>query len=72
MTVADRTSHPPLPTLLSQLLVAFTVELDNEFERRSGARLSLVVWANLMRFLADGPITVGELATRALCPAEGR
>jgi hypothetical protein len=24
----------PLPTLLSQVLVAFTIELDNEFERR--------------------------------------
>ena len=36
MTAANRGSHPPLPTLLSQLLVAFTVELDNEFERRMG------------------------------------
>ena len=77
MTAADRKSHVPLSALLSQLLVAFTVELDNEFERRmgeagySGARLSLVVWANLMRFLVDGPVAVGELATRALCPAEG-
>jgi len=77
MTAADRASKLPLPALLSQLLVAFTVELDNEFERRigeaghPGARLSLVVWANLMRFLAAGPVAVGELATRALCPPEG-
>jgi hypothetical protein len=77
MTRADRASNSPLPALLSQLLVAFTVEFDNEFERRMGeaaypgARLSLLVWANLMRFLVDGPLAVGELATRALCPAEG-
>jgi hypothetical protein len=58
----------PLSALLSQVLVAFTVEFDNEFERRMseagypGARLSRVVWVDLMRFLADGPITVRELA----------
>ncbi len=50
----------PLSSLLSQALVAFTIELDNEFERRMaesgnhGARLSLVVWSNLMRFLVGG------------------
>ena len=77
MTAADRAPHAALPALLSQLLVAFTVELDNEFERRMGeaghpgARLSLVVWANLMRFLVDGPVAVGDLAARALCPQEG-
>ena len=76
MTAANRGSHPPLPTLLSQLLVAFTVELDNEFERRMGeaaypgARLSLVVWANLMRFLVDGPVAVAEFATNARFPQE--
>ncbi len=77
MTAAIRAPHVPLPTLLSQLLVAFTVEFDNEFERRMGeagypgARLSLVVWANLMRFLVDGPAAVGDLAARAHCPPEG-
>jgi hypothetical protein len=77
MPAVDPASHVPLPTLLSQLLVAFTVELDNEFERRmgeagyAGARLSLVVWANLIRFLAEGPVAVGELATRSFCPQEG-
>jgi len=41
------------------VLVAFTVEFDNEFERRMsesshpGARLSLVVWTNLLRFVAE-------------------
>jgi hypothetical protein len=63
-----------LSALLSQVLVAFTVEFDNEFERRmgeagyAGARLSLVVWANLMRFLSAGPLTVGDLAAKALAP----
>jgi hypothetical protein len=57
-----------LSALLSQVLVAFTVELDNEFERRMGqagypgARLSLVVWANLMRFVAEGAMSVRNLA----------
>ena len=56
----------PLSTLLSQALVALTIELDNEFERRfdeagGGARVtSLVMWSNLLRFVGDG-IAVGEL-----------
>jgi hypothetical protein len=58
------------------VLVAFTVEFDNEFERRMGeagypgARLSLVVWANLMRFAAGGPVSVRALAAQALAPVE--
>ena len=46
--------------------MAFTIELDNEFERRlsnSGQRArvtSLVMWANFMRFVGDG-IAVAEL-----------
>ena len=56
----------PLSTLLSHVLVAFTVELDNTFERRlrdSGHTprvTSFVMWANFMRFVRDG-ITVAEL-----------
>jgi hypothetical protein len=44
-----------LSVLLSQVLVAYTVEFDNEFERRMGAAgyrgagLSLGVWSNVMR-----------------------
>jgi hypothetical protein len=63
-----------LSALLSQILVAFTVELDNEFERRMGeagyfgARLSLVVWANLMRFAGEGAVSVRDLAAQALAP----
>lgn len=60
-----------LSVLLSQTLVAFTLEFDNEFERRmlqsgySGA-LSLVAWSNLMQFLAAGDLHVRELAKQAL------
>ena len=75
-TGADR----PLSALLSQALVAYTVELDNQFELRMGehgypgARLSLVVWLNLMRFVADhradDGISVGDLAQQALAGRE--
>jgi hypothetical protein len=56
-TTRGISSSRSLAILLSQVLVAFTVEFDNEFERRMGeagylgAQLSLVVWANLMRFV---------------------
>jgi len=62
----------PLSALLSQVWVAYTVELDCEFERRMlqkqsrGARLSLVIWLNALRFLADGPVSVRTLSSRAL------
>ena len=50
--------------------MAFTIELDNEFERRlaqagGGARVtSLVMWSNFLRFVGDG-IPVGELPSAA-------
>jgi hypothetical protein len=57
----------PLSTPLSQLLIAFTIEYDNEFDHRLteadvGRRLpiSLTMWSNVLRFIGDG-ITVGEL-----------
>ena len=59
-------SNTPLSTLLSQALIAYTIELDNEFEHRfvqAGGRarvVSLVMWSNFLRFVGDG-ITVGEL-----------
>jgi len=67
--------HKPLSALLSQILIAYTVELDSEFERRmletqNVARLSLVIWLNLLQFLADGPVSVGTLASRALAAEE--
>lgn len=70
----------PLATLLSQVLVAFTIEFDNEFEHRaphwttvggrgSGARLgpwltSMAMWSNLMRLVPEEGATVGELCKR--------
>jgi len=63
----------PLSTLLSQVLVAHTIELDNEFERRlldSGEKArvtSLVMWSNFLRFVEEG-ITVAELPEAAGLP----
>jgi hypothetical protein len=70
------TPHKPLSALLSQTLVAYTVELDCEFERRmlkmqgADACLSLVAWLNLLRFLVHGPILVRTLASDALTVEE--
>jgi hypothetical protein len=65
----------PLSTLLSQVLVAFTIEFDNEAERRMKAQYnrpwfltSISFWDNFLRFVGDDGITVGELAERARCP----
>ena len=64
----------PLSALLSHALVAFTIELDNEFERQlreSGQRsrvTSFVMWANFMRFVGDG-IAVAELPAAAGSPS---
>lgn len=66
----------PLHALLSQVLVAFTIELNNEFERRmrdegyAGAVLSLNVWSTLLRFVAEGGVSVQEIAERALDSVE--
>jgi hypothetical protein len=63
----------PLSTLLSQVLIAHTIELDNEFERRfaeagGGARVvSVVMWSNFLRFVGDGT-TVDELPTASGLP----
>ena len=68
-----------LSALLSQALVAFTIELDNEAEHRlphrttsqgasqgGGAWLtSLAMFENCLRFVTDQPVTVGELETLA-------
>jgi len=71
----------PLSTLLSQTLVAFTIEFDNEFERRVRHRTttaglsagaghapwlaSLVMWSNLMQFVREEGVTVAELQRQA-------
>jgi len=71
-----KAAHRPLSALLSQVLVALTIEIDNEFELGMadagypGARLSVVVWSNLMRFLTGGDTTVDALVQSSLMPKE--
>jgi hypothetical protein len=70
----------PLTALLSQALVAFTIEFDNAAERQiphktarhastpGGVWLtSMAMWLNCMRYVSTDPITVGELARLARC-----
>ena len=51
---------------LSQVLLAFTIETDNQVEqglRDTGARpVSLVMWSNVMRYVTDDGTTVGDVA----------
>jgi methyltransferase (TIGR00027 family) len=69
-----------LSALLSQVLVAYTIEFDNEAEHRlphrttnfgtgeagSGAWLvSMAMWENCMRFVTDEPVTVAGLRALA-------
>src|SRR5579884_2368100 len=65
----------PLPALLSEPLVAFTMEVDNEFEHRMPHRTtrhggsadggpwlaSMVMYWNCMRFVGDEPVTTKEV-----------
>jgi predicted transcriptional regulator len=71
-----------LTTLLSQALVAFTIELDNEWERRMPAyrttgwggrgvwATSLRQWSNFMRCVPPEGITVGDLENATRAPAQ--
>lgn len=59
---------PALSTLLSQVLIAHTIELDNEWERRllESRRpriflLSLVMWANYLRLIPPEGIVADQL-----------
>ena len=70
-------SSLPLSALLSQVLVAFTIEFDNEFEhlmphrttkhgptpgsRYSPWHVSLVMWSNCMQFVGEEGVTISEL-----------
>jgi hypothetical protein len=66
-----------ISTLMSQCLVARTVEFDNEFEHRMPHRttnggggvgpwlVSQVMWSNVMCHLDPSGLTVGELRARA-------
>ncbi|MBD5634400.1 MAG: hypothetical protein IAI49_07960 [Candidatus Eremiobacteraeota bacterium] len=51
--------------MLSQILVAFTIEFDNEAERQLHARtdarpflVSLVMWYNCLRYVGEEPIAL--------------
>jgi DNA-binding MarR family transcriptional regulator len=75
------TGELPLSAQLSQALVAFTIEFDNEFERRMPHRttrhgstpgmdrppylVSMAMWVNCMRFVPEEGIPAAELARRA-------
>ena len=76
----DDAASLPLPTLLSQALVAFTIEFDNASEqgiqhritrgltaeRRRGVWLtSQVMWVNFMRFVEPGGTPLSALAEAA-------
>jgi len=69
--------HLPLSTLLSQALIAFTIEFDNEVEHRVPHRttdhgatagsfhapwlVSMVMWTRFMQFVPEEGISVREL-----------
>ncbi|HLH01526.1 MAG TPA: MarR family winged helix-turn-helix transcriptional regulator [Bryobacteraceae bacterium] len=71
----------PLSALLSQVLVAFVIEFDNEFERQVPHRttnhgatgypsrvpwlVSMPLWFRFLRFVPTGGISVGELQRTA-------
>ena len=56
----------PLTALLSHLLVAFTIEFDNEAEHRTAPRLvSLAMWSNCMQFVDEKGVTVRDLEQAA-------
>ena len=77
MNIDPVESGLPLSTLLSQVLVAFTIEFDNEFEHqmphrttihgaKTGSRggpwlVSLVMWSNCMQFIDEHGLSVSEL-----------
>jgi hypothetical protein len=77
----DAVSALPLPALLSQALVAFTIEFDNEFERRMQHRtaastragekregpwlVSQVMWVNVLKYVVDEGIAIPDLHARA-------
>jgi hypothetical protein len=74
-------SRVPLPTLLSWMIVAFTVEVDNAFEeamphttaqkRHAGEPatdpwlVSLPMWYSVMQYVPAGGVTLGELERRS-------
>src|SRR5215471_10144775 len=82
--MSDPRDAPPLTALLSFAIVAFTIELDNEFERCMPHRttdhgpsrpgqpgpwlVSLAMWSTCMSFVGDEGVTVDELERLARTP----
>lgn len=73
-----RRPRPPLPTLLSQALVAWTIELDNEAEHRLRHRttrgpeedkgpwlVSYPLWANVLQYVEPQGTSMADLTARA-------
>jgi hypothetical protein len=73
----------PLPTLLSRLLIAFTIEFDNEAEHRLEHRttrgaaggtgrgpwlVSQAMWANFMQFVGGDGYRCTRLTTSPASP----
>jgi len=78
--ISSASERLPLSALLSQALVAFTIEFDNEAERQiqhrttrhGGTRggvwlVSMAMWLNCMRYVGAEPIRVSEIARLARC-----
>ena len=64
----------PLSVLLSQVLVAFAIEFDNEFEARMlktwarPFRVSIVMWSNFMRFVREQGTPVADIVAASHIP----
>jgi hypothetical protein len=75
------TTGLPCPTRLSSVLVAFTIEFDNEADHRMAHRttsgspaaasvdapwlVSQVMWSNVVQYVSNGGIRIRELHGRA-------
>jgi DNA-binding MarR family transcriptional regulator len=86
MNAIRATPHLLLPALLSQVLVAFTIEFDNEFEHQvphrttnhgatAGSRhvpwlVSRVMFSNFMRFVDEQGTTIRDLQRLLRMPAK--
>jgi DNA-binding MarR family transcriptional regulator len=73
----------PLPALLSQALVTFIIEFDNEFEHRVPHQtsnhestpgtpwlVSMAMWTKFLRFVDEDGVSVRELLRRVGLPAK--
>ena len=74
--MASSPATPSLPVALSQMLLAFTIEFDNEFEHRvpqphrgparGGVWLaSMAMWSNFVRLVPDSGVPLADLQPNA-------